>query len=55
MRAFDMHLGEYYGLNLDMDWGACCIMGGWVMAFIPLVLLYEDSPESFFLLPMKEN
>ena len=49
MRAYDMQLDEYYGLDLDMDWGAYCIMCGWVMAFIPLVFLYEDSPESFFL------
>lgn len=55
MRAFDMRLNEYYGLNLDMDWGAYCIMAGWVMAFIPLVFLYEDSLESFFLFPMKKN
>ena len=48
MRAFDMQLNEYYGLNLDMDWGAYCIMGGWVMSFIPLVFLCEDSAESFF-------
>ena len=48
MRAFDMQLDEYYGLNLDMDWGAYCIMGGWVMSFIPLVFLCEDSAESFF-------
>ncbi len=49
MRAYDMQLDEYYGLDLDMDWGAYCIMCGWVMAFIPLVFLYEDSPDSFFL------
>lgn len=49
MRAYDMRLDEYYGLDLDMDWGAYCIMGGWVMSLIPLVLLFEDSPQSFFI------
>lgn len=48
MRAFDMEHGEYFGLNKDMDWGSYCIMAGWVMAFIPLVFLYEDSPEESF-------
>ena len=51
MRAYDMQLDEYYGLDLDMDWGAYCIMGGWVMSFIPLVFLYEGTPESFFVTP----
>ncbi|MBP5640626.1 MAG: hypothetical protein J6X55_14175 [Victivallales bacterium] len=48
MRAYDMQLDEYYGLDLDMDWGAYCIMGGWVMSFIPLVFLYEGTSDSFF-------
>ena len=48
MRAFDMEHGEYFGLNKDMDWGSYCIMAGWVMAFIPLVFLYEDTPEESF-------
>jgi len=32
-------LGEWYGLNKDMDWGAYCIMGGWVMGYVPLSLM----------------
>ena len=39
MRAFDAAAGEWYGLNKDMDWGAYCIMGGWVMGYVPLALM----------------
>ena len=48
MRAFDMRLNEYFGLNKDMDWGAYCIMAGWVMGFVPLVLLCENQEMSIF-------
>ena len=48
MRAFDMGLGEYYGLNKDLDWGAYCIMAGWVMGFVPMVFLEERGGRSFF-------
>lgn len=49
MRAFDMDNHEYYGFNKDMDWGSYCIMAGWVMTFIPVVLLLEEEEkESFF-------
>ena len=48
MRAFDMRLKEYHGLNKDMDWGSYCIMAGWVMGLIPLVLLYEGQQSSLF-------
>jgi len=48
MRSFDMETGEYFGLNKDLDWGAYCIMAGWVMGFVPLVLLYEGRQESMF-------
>ena len=48
MRAFDMDIGEYYGLNKDKGWGAYCIESGWVMGFIPAVLLFEDDAGSFF-------
>ncbi len=48
MRAFDMDIGEYYGLNKDKGWGAYCIETGWVMGFIPVVLLYEGATDSFF-------
>ena len=49
MRAFDMDIGEYYGLNKDKGWGAYCIESGWVMGFIPAVLLFEDDAGSFFI------
>ena len=39
MRAFDTAAGEWYGLNKDMDWGAYCIMGGWVMGYVPQALM----------------
>lgn len=48
MRAYDMDIGEYYGLDKDKGWGAYCIETGWVTGFIPLVFLYEDADGSFF-------
>ena len=48
MRAYDMDIGEYYGLDKDTGWGAYCIETGWVTGFIPLVFMYEDASESFF-------
>lgn len=48
MRAFDMDHGEYYGLNKDKDWGAYCIMAGWITGFIPLALLHEPGGPSIF-------
>ena len=49
MRGYDMMINEYYGLNKDLDWGTYCIMGGWVMSFVPMILLGEVFPgESFF-------
>ena len=48
MRAFDMEHHEYYGLNKDKDWGAYCIMAGWVTGFIPLVLLNQLGAPSVF-------
>ncbi len=48
MRAFDMEYGEYYGLLLDLDWGPYCIMAGWTMGIIPLVLLDELYLIPFF-------
>lgn len=48
MRAFDMDCGEYYGLQLDRDWGPYCIMAGWTMGIIPLVLLDELFAKRFF-------
>jgi len=49
MRAFDMDHNEYYGLNKDKDWGAYCIMAGWITGFIPLALLNELGEDSFFI------
>ena len=48
MRAYDMDAGEYYGLNKDMDWGSYCIMGGWVMGFVPALLMNENDCESWY-------
>ena len=48
MRAFDMGSGEYYGFDKDLDWGAYCIMAGWVMGFVPMVFLEERGARSFF-------
>ena len=48
MRAFDMDYGEYYGLLRDLDWGPYCIMAGWTMGIIPLVLLDELFSKHFF-------
>ena len=39
---------SYYGLQLDRDWGPYCIMAGWTMGIIPLVLLEESGANSFF-------
>ena len=43
MRAYDTERGEWYGLNRDMDWGAYCIMGGWVMGYVPMALMESDG------------
>ena len=48
MRAFDMETHSYFGVNKDRDWGAYCIMGGWVMSFIPLLLMAEDGAVSVY-------
>ena len=48
MRAFDMQTASYFGVNKDKDWGAYCIMGGWVMGFIPLLLMAEDGMPSIY-------
>ncbi len=49
MRAYDMEHGEYYGLNKDKDWGAYCLMAGWMTGFVPLVMLGELDGYSPFL------
>lgn len=48
MRAFDMQTYSYFGVNKDKDWGAYCVMGGWVMGFIPLLLMAEDGMPSVY-------
>lgn len=48
MRAFDMEYGEYFGVNKDKDWGAYCIMAGWIMGFLPLLLLEEMGAPSIY-------
>ena len=49
MRAFDLDIDEYYGMDKDIDWGPYCIECGWVMSYLPLVLMDDDSPGSYFL------
>lgn len=48
MRAYDLAHNEYYGLNKDKDWGPYCIMGGWVMGYVPLAFLAELGEPSLF-------
>lgn len=48
MRAYDLTSKSYFGVNKDKDWGAYCIMGGWVMGFIPLLLMAEDGIPSIY-------
>ena len=56
MRAFDMQTNSYFGVNKDRDWGAYCIMGGWVMGFIPLLLMAEDGmPSIYSIAPQQET
>jgi len=54
MRAYDLSSKSYYGVNKDKDWGAYCIMGGWVMGFIPLLLLAEDGMPSVYSIDSKQ-
>lgn len=55
MRAFDLETGEYYGINKDKDWGPYCVMGGWVMGFLPLLLLEECGAPGIYRIGGKEN
>jgi hypothetical protein len=48
MRAYDMDIDEYYGLDKDKGWGAYCIETGWMTGFIPLSFMYEDEDGSYF-------
>ena len=56
MRAFDMQTHSYFGVNKDKDWGAYCVMGGWVMGFIPLLLMAEEGiPSIYSIVPEEQN
>ena len=55
MRAFDMQTHSYFGVNKDKDWGAYCIMGGWVMGFIPLLLMAEEGMPSIYSIVPEEQ
>ena len=55
MRAFDMQTHSYFGVNKDRDWGAYCIMGGWVMGMIPLLLMAEDGMPSIYSIAPDED
>ena len=48
MRAYDMDIDEYYGLDKDKGWGAYCIETGWMTGYIPLVFMYEGEQGSYF-------
>ena len=52
MRAYDMDIDEYYGLDKDKGWGAYCIETGWMTGYIPLVFMYEDEHGSYFFRPV---
>lgn len=48
MRAYEMDLKEWYGLDRDAGWGPYCIETGWTMATIPVVLLFEGTDRSYW-------
>ena len=48
MRAYDMDIGEWHGLDKDAGWGPYCIETGWTMGTIPAVFLFDGRPESYF-------
>ena len=48
MRAYDLEGREYFGLNKDMDWGSYCIMGGWVIGFVPAILMNDGGADSWY-------
>ena len=49
MRSYDLDIDEYYGMDKDVDWGAYCIECGWIMGYLPLVLVDDDTEGSYFL------
>ena len=48
MRAYDMDVGEWHGLNKDLGWGPYCIETGWTMGTIPAVFLFDGREGSYF-------
>ena len=48
MRAYDMDVGEWHGLNKDLGWGPYCIETGWTMGTIPAVFLFDGKEGSYF-------
>lgn len=48
MRAYEMDLEEWYGLDRDTGWGPYCIETGWTMGTIPAVLLFDGSGRSYW-------
>ena len=48
MRAYEMDIGEWYGLDRDAGWGPYCIETGWTMGTIPAVLIFDGKDESYF-------
>ena len=48
MRAYDMDIGEWHGLDKDAGWGPYCIETGWTMGTIPAVFLFDDRDGSYF-------
>lgn len=48
MRAYDMDIDEWHGLNKDLGWGPYCIESGWTTGTIPAVFLFDGREESYF-------
>jgi hypothetical protein len=48
MRAYEMDMGEWYGLDRDAGWGPYCIETGWTMGTIPAVMLFDSRPGSYW-------
>ena len=48
MRAYEMDLGEWYGLDRDSGWGPYCIETGWTMGTIPAVLMFDGKSRSYW-------
>ena len=48
MRAYEMDLGEWYGLDRDRGWGPYCIETGWTMGTIPAVMMFDSRQGSYW-------